>query len=68
MEGLQRALFKFHYMREHPKTIWSPHFLKMFGKIQIEGQSAGNLLEIIGPSETTRETLSIINYNSLNIN
>ena len=45
MEGfLSRALFKLHYMREYPVIIsWSTVYLN-FGKIQEEGQSAGNFL------------------------
>jgi hypothetical protein len=44
MEGfLSRALFKLHYMREHPVlNSWSSVYLLDFGKIQEEGQSAGN--------------------------
>jgi len=57
MEGfLSRALFKLHYMREYPVIIsWSTVYLN-FGKIQEEGQSAGNFL---GSSETTREEINI---------
>jgi hypothetical protein len=57
MEGfLSRALFKLHYMREYPVIIsWSTVYLN-FGKIQEEGQSAGNFL---GSSETTREGINI---------
>jgi hypothetical protein len=61
MEGLlSRALLKLHYMREHPVTIhlnsWSSFYLINFGKIQEEGQSAGNF---IGSSETTREVIKL---------
>ncbi len=57
MEGfLSRALFKLHYMREYPVIIsWSTVYLN-FGKIQEEGQSAGNFL---GSSETRREEINI---------
>ena len=57
MEGfLSRALFKLHYMREYPVIIsWSTVYLN-YGKIQEEGQSAGNFL---GSSETTREEINI---------
>jgi hypothetical protein len=55
MEGLFYWAFrKLHYMREHPALILGPlkrYFL--LGKIQEQGQSAGNLN--IGSSETTRE-------------
>ena len=45
MEGLDRALNKFHYMREHPVTSRSTQNLNiLFGKILYEGQSAGNFL------------------------
>ena len=64
MEGwCNRAFLKLHYMREHPALILGPlkrYFL--LGKIQEEGQSAGNLIicqstltKDIGSSETTRE-------------
>jgi NADH-ubiquinone oxidoreductase chain 5 len=66
MEGwCNRAFLKFHYMREHPALILGP--LKkyiLFGKIQEEGQFAGNFVyfntdvdvkENLGSSETTRE-------------
>lgn len=62
MEGFfSRALLKLHYMREHPVIIsWSSIYLINFGKIQEEGQSAGNFI-LKGSSETTRE--AIINNN-----
>jgi len=62
MEGwCNRAFLKLHYMREHPALILGPlkrYFL--LGKIQEQGQSAGNLLlekpsYNNGSSETTRE-------------
>ena len=58
MEGwCNRAFLKLHYMREHPVLILGPlkrYFL--LGKIQEEGQSAGNLTSTgLGSSETTRE-------------
>jgi hypothetical protein len=61
MEGLFKGAFlKFHYMREHPASILDPlkrYFL--LGKIQEQGQSAGNFINIINvdlsSSETTRE-------------
>lgn len=68
MEGfLDRALIKFHYMREHPVlNSWSSvspvgayATLVNFGKIQEEGQSAGNFLLKKGSSETTRGTIKI---------
>lgn len=73
MEGLNRALLKFRYMREHPETIWSTQELFLLGKIQMVGQSAGNQIlsndNVLGSSETTRETLSNNNIdNSLNLN
>lgn len=64
MEGwCYRAFLKFHYMREHPYLIFGPlkrYFL--LGKIQREGQSAGNFKEScvsiqelsLASSETTR--------------
>jgi hypothetical protein len=61
MEGwCNRAFLKLHYMREHPALILGPlkrYFL--LGKIQEQGQSAGNFITCkakdIGSSETTRE-------------
>ena len=67
MEGwlYNRAFLKLHYMREHPALIFGPlkrYFL--FGKIQKQGQSAGNFVNIYsnnkeninkGSSETKRE-------------
>lgn len=63
MEGLGRALFKFHYMREHLILSWSTQVL--FGKIQDKGQSARNFMgqnkwelskfKHKGSSETIRE-------------
>ena len=48
MEGFFGALFKFHYMREHPKTIWSTQEQFLLGKIQMVGQSAGNQTQPFG--------------------
>jgi Proton-conducting membrane transporter/NADH-Ubiquinone oxidoreductase (complex I), chain 5 N-terminus/LAGLIDADG endonuclease len=61
MEGfLSRALFKLHYMREHPVlNSWSSVYLMNFGKIQEKGQFAGNLDK--GSSETTCEAIQIDN-------
>jgi hypothetical protein len=63
MEGLlNRALFKLHYMREHPVlNSWSSVYLVDFGKIQEEGQSAGNSSKtaIGGSSETTCEAIKL---------
>lgn len=64
---------KFRYMREHPETIWSTQELFLLGKIQMVGQSAGNQMlsndNVLGSSETTRETLSNNDIdNSLNLN
>jgi hypothetical protein len=53
MEGLNRALLKLHYMREHPGKSLGPLKFSLFGKIQDEGQSAGN--STASSSETTRE-------------
>lgn len=72
MEGWFWALLKFHYMREHLKTIWSTQEHILLGKIQMVRRSAGNqtslLNDEVGSSETTRETLNIIDENSLNFN
>jgi len=69
MEGWFRALLKFLYMRKHPKTIWSIRKLLLFGKIQIKGQFAENQTfsndNGVGFLETKRETLNIIDSNSL---
>lgn len=63
MEGLlSRALLKLHYMREHPViNSWSSVHLMNFGKIQEEGQSAGNFVSEAdkGSSETTREVVKL---------
>lgn len=54
MEGfLSRAFLKLHYMREHPVLSLGPLKFSLFGKIQDEGQSAGNLIR--SSSETTCE-------------
>jgi hypothetical protein len=71
MEGLlSRALLKLHYMREHPVfNSWSSVYLLNFGKIQEEGQSAGNFIKeglvstrhsslFEGSSETTCEAIN----------
>ena len=59
MEGLlNRALLKLYCMREHPDmNSWSSVHLLSFGKIQEEGQSAGNLGIYKGSSETTCEAI-----------
>jgi hypothetical protein len=78
MEGLNRALLKLHYMREHPETCWSTQeirlnlkylplmvYLFLFGKIQEVGQSAGNQSVFntdLGSSETKREALNTIDF------
>jgi hypothetical protein len=61
MEGLLiRALLKLHYMREHPVlNSWSSVPLENFGKIQEEGQSAGNFVLDKGSSETTCEAIKL---------
>lgn len=63
MEGLLNwALLKLHYMREHPVlNSWSSVYLVDFGKIQEEGQSAGNSSceAAGGSSETTCEAIKI---------
>lgn len=57
MEGfLIRAFLKLYYMREYPVSIfWSTVYFVSFGKIQNEGQSAGNQEKFLGSSETTRK-------------
>jgi hypothetical protein len=71
MEGLFWALLKFHYMREHLKTVWSTQETFLLGKIQMVRQSAGNQTSLandgVGSSETTCETLKTIINNSLNL-
>jgi hypothetical protein len=59
MEGLlNRALLKLYCMREHPDiNSWSSVHLLNFGKIQEEGQFAGNLYTTKGSSETTCEAI-----------
>jgi len=57
MEGFSRAFFKFHYMREHPVLSLGPLKFSLFGKIQDEGQSAGN--SIRSSSETTCEAFML---------
>jgi hypothetical protein len=61
MEGLlNRALLKLYCMREHPDmNSWSSVHLLNFGKIQEEGQSAGNLGITKGSSETTCEAIKL---------
>lgn len=70
MEGLvSRALLKFHYMREHPFFLYvykeimlkSTSYFVTIGKIFNMGQSAGNLYNKQGSSETKRETIKIDN-------
>jgi hypothetical protein len=57
MEGfLNWAFLKLHYMREHPVLSLGPLKFNLFGKIQDEGQFAGNLFNLnLSSSETTRE-------------
>lgn len=62
MEGwCNRAFLKLHHMREHPISVFGPlkrYFL--LGKIQEQGQSAGNLSVLdISSSETRREAYDI---------
>jgi len=62
MEGfLDRALVKLHYMREYPAfNPWSSVTASPnFGKIQEEGQSAGNFILNKGSSETTCEAIKV---------
>jgi Proton-conducting membrane transporter/NADH-Ubiquinone oxidoreductase (complex I), chain 5 N-terminus/LAGLIDADG endonuclease len=62
MEGLlKRALFKFHYMREHPLILRSTSYFVTIGKILCIGQSAGNQYSTttLGSSETTCETIKL---------
>jgi hypothetical protein len=55
-----RALLKLHYMREHPVMYsWSSVHLVSFGKIQEEGQSAGNFNFIDRSSETICEAIKL---------
>lgn len=71
MEGLlDRALLKLHYKREYPVfNSWSSVTSVNFGKIQEEGQSAGNFMAATaakspadkGSSETIREAIKIDN-------
>nr|YP_009945107.1 LAGLIDADG endonuclease [Monilinia laxa]QYB19684.1 LAGLIDADG endonuclease [Monilinia fructicola]QOE17471.1 LAGLIDADG endonuclease [Monilinia laxa]QYB19809.1 LAGLIDADG endonuclease [Monilinia fructicola]QYB19891.1 LAGLIDADG endonuclease [Monilinia laxa]QYB19976.1 LAGLIDADG endonuclease [Monilinia laxa] len=57
---LSRAFLKLHYMREYPvMNSWSSVHLMNFGKIQEEGQSAGNFELDKGASETTREAIKL---------
>jgi len=62
MEGfLDRALVKLDYMREYPAfNSWSSVTASPnFGKIQEQGQSAGNFILNKGSSETTCEAIQI---------
>lgn len=62
MEGLlKRALFKFHYMREHPLILRSTSYFVTIGKILCIGQSAGNQYSTtpLGSSEITCETIKL---------
>lgn len=52
-----RAFLKLHYMREHPVLSLGPLRCNLFGKIQDEGQSAGNFNK--SSSETTREVFKL---------
>lgn len=57
MEGFCRALVKYQCMREHPDLIfWSSVYLN-FGKIQKEGQSAGNISSSAGDENESSETI-----------
>jgi len=49
------AFLKLHYMREHPVLSIGPLNNYLLGKIQYEGQPAGNMAFCHGSSETTRE-------------
>ena len=58
MEGFfSRAFLKLHYMREHPVLSLGPLKFSLFGKIQDEGQSAGNSNR--SSSETTCEAFML---------
>jgi len=58
MEGfLNRAFLKLHYMREHPVSSLGPLRFSLLGKIQDEGQSAGNSNR--SSSETTCEAFKL---------
>jgi hypothetical protein len=61
MEGFfSRAFLKLHYMREHPVLSLDPLKFSLFGKIQDEGQSAGNSLFMQrSSSETTCEAFML---------
>lgn len=59
MEGLKRALLKFFYMRENTLILKSTSYFVAIGKIFNIVQSAGNLFDIQGSSETTRETIKL---------
>ncbi len=62
MEGLKRALLKFHYMRGHPViNSWSTVCTQSinFGKIQEKGKYAGNFDLVKVCSETTCETIKL---------
>jgi hypothetical protein len=68
MEGFSRALFKFHYMREHSILFWSTQWIILFGKIQDKEQSARSFMKLNkeeindkGSSKTIRE----INNNNI---
>lgn len=76
MEGLNRALVKFHYMSGHPNVVWSSLMINMssekskllnlyfYKNISLYGQYSGNLINNFkGSSETTCETSYIFNYN-----
>lgn len=60
MEGFSsssRAFPKLHYMREHPVLSFGPLKFSLFGKIQNEGQLAGNSNR--SSSETTSEAFML---------
>ena len=51
-------------MREHPFSIfWSTVYSVSLGKIQNKGQSAGNQINNLGSSETTREAITLYDIN-----
>ena len=68
MEGfLGRAFLKLYYMREHPVLSLDPLKYSLLGKIQDEGQSAGNLFNAnFSSSETTRKAF-IVKDNSFKL-
>ncbi|GGA14162.1 hypothetical protein GCM10010923_25230 [Blastomonas marina] len=58
MEGFfSRAFLKLHYMQEHPVLSLGPLRFSLFGKIQDQGQFAGN--SIRSSSEITSEAFML---------